>query len=142
MLLKMRGPQTAQALGDALGISGEGARQHLVRLAGDGLVGHEEKRAGVGRPVRLWSLTAAGHARFPDTHAELTVQLIDSVRQLFGEAGLDRLIDAREAASETAYPARKAYAPDLAGPAARVARSVLLRMGREGDSKEKSTQWE
>jgi len=41
-------------------------------------------------------LTEAGNARFPDTHAQLTIKLIGSVRQLFGEAGLDKLITQRE----------------------------------------------
>ncbi len=57
-------------------------------------------------------MTEAGNARFPDTHAQLTIKLIGSVRQLFGEAGLDKLITQREEESRSAY-ALACSAPDL-----------------------------
>ena len=60
-------------------------------------------RDGAGRPRQDWELTAAGHARFPDTHAQLTVQLIGSIRQLFGQAGLDKLIEQREVQMRAEY---------------------------------------
>ena len=56
--------------------------------------------------MRRWQLTEAGHARFPDRHAELTLDLIEGVRALFGEAGLEKLIVAREESSERAYRSR------------------------------------
>lgn len=98
-LLKTRGPQTAADLGKTLGTTGENARQQLLKLAAEGLAEAHSKTRGVGRPVQLWQLTEAGNARFPDAHAELTVQLLRAVRNTFGPAGLDRLIDDRE--SET-----------------------------------------
>ena len=33
----------------------------------------------MGRPVQLWSLTPTANSRFPDTHGELTVQLIRAI---------------------------------------------------------------
>lgn len=98
-LLKTRGPQTAADLGEALGTTGENARQQLGKLAAEGLAEARAETRGVGRPVQLWQLTEAGNARFPDAHAELTAQLLRAVRTTFGLAGLDKLIDARE--SET-----------------------------------------
>ena len=94
-LLKTKGPLTAQALADKLSITAMGVRQHLKRLTDDGLVDHHDRRNGVGRPARHWSLTSQGHARFPDSHGELTVSLLSSVRKVFGAKGLDKLIDAR-----------------------------------------------
>ena len=38
ILLKTEGPQLAAAVGEALGISGEAARQQLARMAEEGLV--------------------------------------------------------------------------------------------------------
>src|SRR5262245_52628281 len=99
VLLKTRGPQTAADLGKATGVTGEAARQQLVRLADDGLVVAKAQPRGVGRPVQLWALTDAGNARFPDAHAELTAQLIRTIRTQLGEDALDRLIDARSAES-------------------------------------------
>lgn len=103
MLLKTRGAQSAATLGSALGTTGEAARQQLVKLAADGLVEAESQSRGVGRPIQLWRLTATGNARFPDTHAELTVQLLRSIRSELGEAALDRLIAVREMEARANY---------------------------------------
>src|SRR5690349_17733408 len=92
VLLKTRGPQTAADLGAALAITGEAARQQLARLAADGLVEATAEAHGVGRPAQVWDLTEKGNARFPDAHAELTVQLLRAVRSELGEEALDRLL--------------------------------------------------
>ena len=105
VLLKTRGPQTAAALGKATGVTGEAARQQLVRLAAEGLVVATAQPRGVGRPAQVWGLTEAGNARFPDAHAELTAQLIGAIRAQLGEAVLDRLIESRAAESKAAYAA-------------------------------------
>jgi predicted ArsR family transcriptional regulator len=121
LLLKRRGPQTAADLGKATGVTGEAARQQLVRLAADGLVVSAAQPRGVGRPAQVWSLTEAGNARFPDAHAELTAQLIRSIRTQLGEEVLDRLIDARAAESKAAYAAALEGAADLGEKVARLA---------------------
>jgi predicted ArsR family transcriptional regulator len=121
VLLKTRGPQTAAELGKAAGVTGEAARQQLVRLAADGLVVATTESRGVGRPAQVWGLTEAGNARFPDAHAELTAQLLRSIRTELGEAVLDRLIDARSAESKAAYAAALAGAADLGERVARLA---------------------
>jgi predicted ArsR family transcriptional regulator len=102
-LLKTRGPQTAQQLAQSLQLTSMGVRRHLEAWADKGLLLTEDRADKVGRPARHWLLSEAGHARFPDRHGELTVQLIAQVRDLFGQAGLDRLIAAREEQSEAAY---------------------------------------
>src|SRR5438270_2824597 len=121
VLLKTRGPQTAADLGTAAGVTGEAARQQLVRLAADGLVVATAEPRGVGRPAQVWGLTEAGNARFPDAHAELTAQLIRSIRTELGEAVLDRLIEARSAESRAAYAAALEGAGDLGERVARLA---------------------
>jgi predicted ArsR family transcriptional regulator len=121
VLLKMRGPQTAADLGRATDVTAEAARQQLVRLASEGLVVATEERRGVGRPVRLWALTEAGNARFPDAHAELTAQLIRTIRSQLGEEALDKLIDARAAESKATYVAALEGSADLGERVARLA---------------------
>jgi predicted ArsR family transcriptional regulator len=128
VLLKMRGPQTAADLGKATGVTGEAVRQQLVRLAGEGLIVSKAEPRGVGRPAQVWGLTEAGNARFPDSHAELTAQLIRSIRTEAGEAVLDRLIDSRSADSKAAYAEALEGASDLGE---RVSRLALAR-SREG----------
>jgi predicted ArsR family transcriptional regulator len=60
-------------------------------------------QSGAGRPRQNWILTELGHQRFPDTHAQLALQLIDSVKTIFGDAGLEKLIEQREAESRSKY---------------------------------------
>lgn len=102
-LLKTRGPQLASDAGVFLGTTSEAARQQLSKLAKSGLVKASSEVRGVGRPTQVWQLTAAGHARFPDTHSELTVQLLQTVRDTFGEEAIDRLIDVRERQTRVLY---------------------------------------
>src|SRR5215831_4893357 len=104
--LKAAGPQTADTLGRRLGMTAVGARQHLTRLQKEGLVDAEDRSQGVGRPKRIWALTEAGHARFPDNHAGLTVELITAIRKAGGEAMLDRVIGLREQVALKAYRTR------------------------------------
>ncbi|WP_210283912.1 metalloregulator ArsR/SmtB family transcription factor [Massilia sp. Se16.2.3] len=106
MLLKTRGPQTAQVLASLLGLTAMGVRRQLEAAVDAGLVSYQDSPGKVGRPVRRWLLTEAGNARFPDRHAELTLDLIAGVRTLFGESGLEKLIAAREESSERAYRER------------------------------------
>jgi predicted ArsR family transcriptional regulator len=128
VLLKTRGPQTASGLGAAVGITDEAARQHLIKLAGEGLVEGASETRGVGRPVQVWNLTAAGNGRFPNAHADLTVQLISTIRKVLGEEALDRLIAAREKETLANYQAEMEGAADLKE---RVARLATIR-DREG----------
>lgn len=96
--LKTRGPAAASELAGELEMTAEAARQQIQKLAAEGLIASRQAAAvaRAGRPRQEWELTARGHARFPDTHAQLTVQLLGSIRQLFGDPGLDKLINQRE----------------------------------------------
>lgn len=73
--------------------------------AEDGLVVAASQPSGVGRPTQRWSLTSAAQARFPDTHAALTVQLLAIVRDQLGEQALDTIIAARETDTRAVYSA-------------------------------------
>ena len=101
--LKSRGPLATSRLARVLGITEVGIRQHLAKLQAEGLVAFDEQAGEIGRPKRFWRLTAKGHGRFPDTHGDLMVNLIGGIRSVFGEAGLDRLIEARQKAAVVAY---------------------------------------
>jgi predicted ArsR family transcriptional regulator len=119
--LKTRGPQTAAELGCATGVCGEAARQQLVRLAADGLVAASAEPRGVGRPAQVWSLTPAANSRFPDGHAELAATLIRLIREKFGEAALEQLMEARAAEARAAYAAAVAGATTLGAKVERLA---------------------
>jgi predicted ArsR family transcriptional regulator len=106
LMLKTRGPQTAQVLAGLMGLTTMGVRRQLEAAVDDGLVRFQDSPGKVGRPVRRWMLSDSGNARFPDRHAEVTLDLIQGVRTLFGETGLEQLIARREEASERAYRER------------------------------------
>lgn len=122
--IKTRGPLATAEVARLLGLTVQGTRQQLERLAGERLVEGRDERQGVGRPRRVWSLTALGEGRFPDAHAQLTLELIAATREEFGEAGLERLVARREHDSLRAYGAALAGAADLR---ARVQRLAAVR---------------
>lgn len=136
--VKTRGPVSTAQLAQLLDMTPEAARQQVHKLLAAGLVaGQQEPAAVVGRPRQNWVLTEAGHRRFPDTHAQLSVQLIGSIRQLFGEAGLDRLIAQREDEVRAAY--RRACTAKTLGrrleqlAAVRSAEGYMARVERQDD---------
>lgn len=119
--LKTQGPAETLALAGALDISRQAVLQHLERLVAGGLVDHVDERRGVGRPRRVWTLTPASQARFPDTHAQLTLEMLDAVRAEFGEAGVERMIVRRERVTAQAYIQAIATAQGLEARVARLA---------------------
>jgi predicted ArsR family transcriptional regulator len=97
MRLKTQGPASTATLAQELDITAEAARLQVQKLLAEGLImGSAQAASGAGRPRQHWELSEAGYARFPDAHKELTVQLIGSIRTLFGEQGMDKLIAQRE----------------------------------------------
>ena len=112
-LLKARGAQTAIMLAQSLQMTPVGARQHLASLQQQSLVCAEDRRGSVGRPKRYWALTEQAQQRFPDTHAYLTVELLNAISTVFGEVGLERLIAQREADSLANYQTQLANCTTL-----------------------------
>ncbi|AYZ11597.1 transcriptional regulator [Chryseobacterium arthrosphaerae] len=103
MFLKMRGEATSLLISEELSITKEGARKHLLNLAQEGLIRPDVKSEGVGRPSTYYILTEKGLAQFPDTHADVTVQLLKSVKNLLGENALELLISDREKNTHDRY---------------------------------------
>ena len=113
--LKTRGPQSVKILSKQLGMTTMGVRQHLADLETKGLVLQtQEERQTRGRPVHLWKLSKSGHNRFPDSHAQTALELIDVIRSSLGEESLNQLIDSRSAKVQASYRAQlDATAPEL-----------------------------
>ena len=105
-LLKTKGPQTAGPLATKLAVTAMAVRQHLYRLSRQGLVEYCDERRPVGRPARVWRLTAKAASRFPDSHAELTLEVIAAVRAAFGESGVERLLHERTERQRDSYSRR------------------------------------
>lgn len=94
--LKTRGPQSVKILAKQLEMTTMGVRQHLTDLEQKGYVSQtREEKQTRGRPVHLWKLSARGHEQFPDSHAQVTLELINVIRTTLGEDSLNQLIDKR-----------------------------------------------
>lgn len=102
-LLKLHGPLTAKTLAEELALTTMGVRQHLQALEDAGDVDIEDRVEGRGRPTRYWGLTEQSRTHFADRHSELSLQLIDSVKMIFGDQGLDKLIEHREQTAMQQY---------------------------------------
>jgi predicted ArsR family transcriptional regulator len=101
---------TATELASDFGLTPTAVRQHLEELTRTGLVeATTAEPGGRGRPAQLWKLTPLAASLFPDRHADLTVSLLESIRETLGEDGIDAVIAARTRAQMAAY---RAVLPD------------------------------
>lgn len=102
-VLKTKGPQPISVVAGELGITVEGARFHLLKLEKEGLVESRAEAKGRGRPKQIWSLTASGNSRFPDTHAVLAANIITMIREALGEEALYKVIENHEQRMHARY---------------------------------------
>lgn len=105
-LLKQEGAMDSQALASRLGVSAMAIRQHLYGLQAEHLVSYTEESRAMGRPAKLWCLTPEANRFFPDGYAELTLGLIQSAIEAFGEAGLDQILEVKTRHQVSAYVAQ------------------------------------
>jgi predicted ArsR family transcriptional regulator len=105
-LLKTDGPLDSAQLAERLGLTAMAVRQHLYSLQSEGLVTAEERPVPVGRPAKFWRLTREADRLFPEAYAELSVALVEALRDTFGADGLERVLVSRCARQQTDYAAR------------------------------------
>src|SRR4026209_2318308 len=105
-LLKTEGPIDSAQLAQRLGLTAMAVRQHLYALQRGGLVTSEERPVPIGRPAKFWQLTRGADRLFPEAYAELSVALIDSVKDAFGDEGLERVLTSRCARQRVDYGKR------------------------------------
>jgi predicted ArsR family transcriptional regulator len=119
--LKSLGEAQAETVATRLGITVQAVRQRLDRLLDENLVEFTDQARGRGRPRRMWSLTPRAISLFPDTHGQLTVDLIRTIRSELGEKAFDRLLQLRAEEIAASYRHRLGPAPDMAGKLAALA---------------------
>lgn len=93
--LKRQGGARADDLAKMLDLTPMAIRQHLYQLQEEGAVVCCAKPQGRGRPAKQWELTEKADVYFQDAHRDLSLDLIDSVKSLFGDEGMNRLIEHR-----------------------------------------------
>ncbi|MCC5940567.1 MAG: transcriptional regulator [Balneolaceae bacterium] len=102
-VLKKKGAQPISVIASELDITIEGARFHLLKLEKEGLVQSRSVAKGRGRPKQIWSLTDKSNSRFPDTHANLTANLINMMRETLGEDAVKQVIEKHESTMLSRY---------------------------------------
>src|ERR1044071_1601709 len=105
-LLKTEGPLDSARLAERLGLTAMAVRQHLYALQSENLVAAESRPVPLGRPAKFWRLTREADRLFPEAYAELSVALIDSVKDAFGDEGLERVLTSRCARQRVDYGKR------------------------------------
>lgn len=94
-LLKENESMDAHQLSTLLDVTAMAIRQHLYELQEERLVTYTEEPRTMGRPAKMWTLTPEANRLFPDGYADLTVSLIESMKEAFGDEGLERLLEVR-----------------------------------------------
>ena len=78
----------------------------VLRTTGISDVEAEERPVPSGRPAKHWKLTREADHFFPDAYAELSVALIEALKDSFGEEGLERVLVSRCARQRADYARR------------------------------------
>jgi predicted ArsR family transcriptional regulator len=102
-LLKQHGAMDVVALASKLSLTGMAIRQHLYILQKEQVVEYEEEARPMGRPAKLWRLTPEANGWFPNGYSELSVSLIHSMIEAFGEIGMDKLLEVRNHTQQEQY---------------------------------------
>lgn len=112
--LKRVDTATAPELAAEFGLTDTAIRQHLEALEAAELVERSAApSSGRGRPPVHWRLAEASGSLFADRHADLTVELIGSIRAALGEEALERVVLARAERQLAQYQAVLAGADDV-----------------------------
>ncbi|HET6876727.1 MAG TPA: metalloregulator ArsR/SmtB family transcription factor [Jatrophihabitans sp.] len=94
-----RGPQSAAALAERLGLSAAAIRRHLDALVAEGVLVERDPRPsahrGRGRPARRYALTDAGRAAFPHAYDDLASTALRYLRDTGGEAAVTAFAEHR-----------------------------------------------
>ena len=112
-ILQAHGRATVGDLAEKCAVSDAAMRQHLDQLEADGLVTRTSGEAtnSRGRPPTHWALATSATERlhahfpraFPDRHADLTAELLESIRESLGEGALATVIEHRAQRQIDAY---------------------------------------
>ena len=92
VLLRASG-RTIPELASELGVSSNAVRGHLAALQRDGVVEQgATRREPVGKPARLYRLSAAGEELFPRAYAPVLLAFLDLITEWDGDDGLAEVL--------------------------------------------------
>ncbi|MEY4340438.1 MAG: hypothetical protein RLZ14_2288 [Actinomycetota bacterium] len=112
--LKRATSLTAPELAAEFGLTDTAIRQHLEALESAGLVERVVAHSpGRGRPPTHWRLSPAAGRLFADRHADLSVDLLDSIRAALGPEALASVVGTRADRQLAEYRAELAASAEV-----------------------------
>ncbi len=90
-LLKKQGQMTSKQVGDIIGVTSMGARQHLTSMEKDGLVSSQFIRQKAGRPALYFSLTNKSDTMFPQRYGSLAMDILKGIEKLEGREKIEEI---------------------------------------------------
>jgi predicted ArsR family transcriptional regulator len=139
-LLRRRSHATVKDIGDELGLTATGIRQHLTTLERDGLVQAREERGRVGRPALVYRLTASGDSLYPKKYDELALALIQEARSSLGQQALQQLV--RNTAARLAEPYRDKVEGRPTAERVDAIREILQERGNVAEAEASDTEFQ
>lgn len=94
-LLKKNGKMTAKQIGDLLGVTAMGARQHLTAMEKEGILASEFVRQKAGRPALYFRLAQPSEKFFPQQYNDLIVSLLQTMEEMDGRDKIGQLLEIR-----------------------------------------------
>lgn len=94
-LLKKETEMTVSQMAQALEITEMAVRKHLNILERDSFIHITEQKQPLGRPVQVFSLTSKADVLFPKSYDNLTVDFLNDLQALQGDAIIDQLFEKR-----------------------------------------------
>jgi predicted ArsR family transcriptional regulator len=125
--LQRHGRGTVKELGELLGLTFTGIRQHLTVLERDDLVEVHEERGRVGRPTLVYSLTNKADSLFPKTYDLLASVLLAEIRSGQGNEKLHKML--HQVAKRLAAPYENRVRGKSLGERVREAAAILEEQG-------------
>jgi len=125
--LRRHGRGTVKELGQLLGLTSTGIRQHLTVLERDNLVEAQEERGRVGRPTLVYSITATADDLFPKAYDQLLSVLLEEMRATVGNQQIYEIL--QRVAGRLAEPHLESVNGQSLGERVKAAADVLERQG-------------
>ncbi len=125
--LRRHGRGTVKELGQLLGLTSTGIRQHLTVLERDNLVEAREERGRVGRPTLVYSITATADDLFPKAYDQLLSVLLEEMRATVGNEQIYQIL--QRVARRLAEPHLDGVDGQPLGERVKAAAEVLERQG-------------
>lgn len=102
-LLKRSTGLPVKDLAKAMKMSYMGVKQHCLELEKKGFLDTWRRPGEVGRPEKLYRLTAKAAAFYPEAGNELTLEILHSIQQIYGPSAPDKLLFNHFAKKTEAY---------------------------------------